>query len=274
MTVVLFCGGQGLRLRERAHDVPKPLVPIGSEPALYHLMRYYAHHGHRHFVLCLGHRAEALVEHFVNARGRVAAEPRDDGSVRVILHADDGGPWTVDLVPTAPAASIGERLRAVRCFVEGTVFLCNYADGLSDLDLPAFLAGFAASGAMAGLISVPAPWGFHLVSVEAGGRVSRVSSAEQSGLRINGGFFAMRREVFDHLGPGEDLARDLFPRLIAAGRLFGYRHDGFWACMDTPQDWRALSEIDAGGAAPWKIWLPPAGARPTPTAAAEAKALR
>jgi glucose-1-phosphate cytidylyltransferase len=274
MTVVLFCGGQGLRLRERANDVPKPLVPIGGEPALYHLMRYYAHHGHRHFVLCLAHGAQAMVEHFVSARGRVAAEPRDDGSVRVILRADDGARWTVHLVPTAPAACVAERLRAVRSFVEGPMFLCNYADGLSDLDLPAFLADFAASGAIAGLISVPAPWGFHLVSVEADGRVSRLSSAEQSGLRINGGFCAMRREVFDHLGPGEDLARDLFPRLIAAGRLFGYRHDGFWACMDTPQDWRTLSEIDAGGAAPWKIWLPQAGAGPAPTPVAEVEALR
>ena len=221
-----------------------------------------------------GHRAETIVEHFASARRRAVVEPRDDGSVRVILRADDGAPWTVDLVPTAPAACIGERLRAARSFVEGPVFLCNYADGLSDLDLPAFLAGFAASGAVAGLISVPAPWGFHVVSVEPGGRVSTVSSAEQSGLRINGGFFAMRREVFDHLGPGETLAPDLFPRLSAAGRLFGYRHDGFWACMDTPQDWRTLSEIDARGAAPWKVWLAPTGARPTTKAAAAAEALR
>ena len=271
VTAVLFCGGQGLRLRERAHDLPKPLVPIGEQPLICHLMSYYAHHGHRRFVLCLGHRAEAFVQYFATCRERVAVEPGHDGSVRVIVHAERLGEWTVDLVPTPPAASIGERLRAVRSFVEDAVFLCNYADGLSDLDLPRFLASFEQSGAMAGLISVAAPWGHHLVRTEPGGRVSALSSANQSDLRINGGFFAMRREIFDQVHPGDDLVGHVFARLVAAGRLFGYRHDGFWACMDTPQDWRRLSELDARGAAPWKVW-PADGGTLAPAAESEESA--
>ncbi len=269
MTVVLFCGGQGRRLRERTDDAPKPLTPIGADPLIRHLMRYYAHHGHRHFVLCLGHGAEAIVEHFAARRGRLAADPASGAGVRVALRGDDV-PWTVDLVTTPPAASLGDRLRAARSSIEGATFLCNYADGLSDLDLPRFVADFTASGAVAGLISVRAPWSAHLVSVDQGGRVTGLASAPEADLRINGGFFAMRREVFEYLGPGEDLVADVFPRLVGAGRLFGHRHDGFWACVDTPQDVRALRERDARGQAPWKVWLP----TPTARAAAPAEALR
>ena len=254
MTVVLYCGGKGLRLREAIGDVPKPLAVIGDEPILLHLMRYYAHHGHRHFVLCLGHQAEDIVRHFATSREAVGLETRGPGATRVTLSMGDLGRWDVDLVRTEPAACIGERLRAVRAHVEGTVFLSNYVDGLSDLHLPTFLDGFAASGALVGLVSVPAPWSFHLVRTDRGGRVSAVSSARESRLRVNGGFFAMRREIFDHLGPGEDLVTDVFPRLVAQGILYGYEHDGFWASMDTPADWRALTELDARGDAPWKVW--------------------
>src|SRR5262245_46877740 len=257
MTVVLFCGGEGRRLRDGLCDVPKPLVPIGGEPILRHLMRYYAHHGHRHFVLCLGYQADGIVRHFAECRERVALDPVAEagmrGTVRVLLRTGDLGQWTVDLVHTPVSASIGERLRAARRHVEDPVFLSNYVDGLSDLDLSRFLARFAASGAVAGLVSVPAPWSFHLVSADRGGRVTAVPSAAQSGLRVNGGFFAMRREIFDYLGAGEDLVADVFPRLIAAGRLFAYEHDGFWASMDTPADWRALAELETRGDAPWKV---------------------
>jgi glucose-1-phosphate cytidylyltransferase len=254
MTVVLYCGGRGLRLREGLGDVPKPLAPIGAEPILRHLMRYYAHHGHRHFVLCLGHQAEDIVQYFATCRERAAMESRGPDATRVVLSMGDLGRWVVDLVRTEPAACVGERLRAVRAHVAGAVFLSNYVDGLSDLHLPTFLDGFAASGAVVGLVSVPAPWSFHLVRTDRDGRVSAVSSARESRLRVNGGFFAMRREIFDHLGPGEDLVTEVFPRLVAQGSLHGYEHDGFWASMDTPADWRALTELDARGDAPWKVW--------------------
>ena len=264
MTVVLYGGGEGRRLREGLGEVPKPLVPIGGEPIVRHLMRYYAHHGHRHFVLCLGHQADVIAQYFATSRERVREAPLGTpgaaGAQRIFLSVPDLGRWTVDLGPTAPGASIGERLRAARALVDGPVFLSNYADGLSDLDLPRFLTRFEASGAVAGLVSVPVPWTYHLVSADGGGRVTAVSSARESGLRVNGGFFAMRREIFEYLGPGEDLVADVFPRLIAAGLLFGYRHDGFWASMDTPADWRALSDLEARGGAPWKVWLRPTSA--------------
>jgi len=263
MTVVLFCGGLGLRLREHRRPVPKPMVKIGGEPILRHLMRYYASYGHGHFVLCLGYRAEVVLRHFIGSPDCVDVETVPDAAVRVHLRSDELGRCTVDLVPTGHETSIGERLRAVRRYITQDIFLANYADGLSDLDLPHFLVRFAESGAAAGLISVRSPSTFHLVSVGRGGLVEEVQSAAAADLRVNGGFFAMRREIFDELVPGEDLVGGLFPRLIAGRRLFGYSHEGFWACMDTPKDRLLLEDMDARGHAPWKVWRRSGGgARP------------
>jgi glucose-1-phosphate cytidylyltransferase len=256
MTVVLFCGGLGIRLRGHAAGVPKPLVPIGGEPILTHLMRWYAHHGHRDFVLCLGHGGQRIVRHFLRAWEPVAAESLPGGVTRLRVRSDPLGKWTVTLVPTGLGARIGERLRAVRRYLDGATFLANYADGLADLDLPEFLTRFRASGALGGLITVRPASTHHLISVDRQGMVDGVRLPAEAGLRVNGGFFAFRSEIFDWLASGEDLIDGLFPRLLAERRLFGYPHDGFWACMDTPKDWLALQEMDADARTPWKVWLP------------------
>jgi glucose-1-phosphate cytidylyltransferase len=259
VTVVLFCGGRGIRLRSHAPSVPKPLVPIGREPLLTHLMRWYAHHGHRNFVLCLGHGGARIARHFLRELDPVATESSTGGVHRVRLRPDPGGDWTVTLVPTGLDASIGERLRAVRGHLDGTTFLANYADGLSDLDLPEFLARFRASGAVGGLITVPHPSTHHLVTADRHGLVESVRLFAASGLRINGGFFAFRPEIFEWLAPGEDLVDGLFPRLVSERRLFAHAHDGFWACMDSPKDWQALQDLAAGERAPWQAWIPAPG---------------
>ena len=255
MTVVLFCGGLGIRLRGHASGVPKPLAPIGREPILTHLMRWYAHHGHRDFVLCLGHGGQRIVRHFLRELEPVAVESLAGGVTRIRVRPDPLGEWTVTLVPTGLRARIGERLRAVRGYLDGATFLANYADGLADLDLPDFLERFRASGALGGLITVRPTSSHHLISVDRQGMVDDVRLASESGLRVNGGFFVFRPEIFDWLAPGEDLIDGLFPRLVAERRLFGYPHDGFWACMDTPKDWLALQEMDAAERTPWKVWL-------------------
>jgi glucose-1-phosphate cytidylyltransferase len=259
VTVVLFCGGLGIRLRGHASGVPKPLAPIGREPILTHLMRWYAHHGHRDFVLCLGHGGQRIVRHFLRELEPVVAESLGGGVTRIRVRPDPLGEWTVTLVPTGLRARIGERLRAVRGYLDGATFLANYADGLADLDLPEFLERFRASGALGGLITVRPTSSHHLISVDRQGMVDDVRLASESGLRVNGGFFVFRPEIFDWLAPGEDLIDGLFPRLVAERRLFGYPHDGFWACMDTPKDWLALQEMDAAARTPWKVWLAASG---------------
>lgn len=256
MTVVLFCGGLGIRLRARVPGIPKPLAPVGGEPILSHLMRWYAHHGHREFVLCLGHGGARIARHYLQGPDCLAVESLPGGSQRIRLRMGDLGEWTVTLVPTGRGARIGERLRAVRGYLDEPTFLANYADGLSNLDLPDFIARFLGSGALGGLITVRPPSTHHLVSVDGHGMVESVRPAAEAGPRVNGGFFAFRREVFDWLDAGEDLVDGLFPRLVARRRLFGYAHDGFWACLDTPKDWLALQEMEATESTPWKVWLP------------------
>lgn len=233
MKVVLFCGGLGTRLREYSPTVPKPLVPIGEHPIVWHLMRYYAHYGHDEFVLCLGHGAELIREY---------VEEQDFD-------------WRVTLVDTGVDASVGERLRSVASHVAGDeMFLANYSDGLSDVPLDRYVEEFRTSSAIGSLLSVRPSQTFHTVRVDPEGVVLAISAARDSDLRINGGFFVFRPEVFEHLHDGEDLVERPFTRLIELGRLRAHRYDGFWAAMDTMKDKVAFDEMEASGMAPWMVW--------------------
>ena len=237
MKVVLFCGGLGTRLKAYSDTIPKPMVAVGDRPILAHLMRYYAHYGHDEFILCLGHGGDAIARWCADD-----AEPRARG-------------WRVTCVETGLRASVGERLVAVRDRVAAEpVFLANYSDALSDLDLHAYLDFFARRGTIAAFASVRPHHTFHVVESDADGRVRTVRGASESGLRVNGGFFALRREIFDHIGAGEDLVEEPFRRLIDTGELSAYRHDGFWHSMDTFKDKQAFDDMVARGTRPWEVW--------------------
>jgi len=234
MKVVLFCGGAGMRLQGVTGDVPKPMVPIGTRPILWHLMKYYAYFGHQDFILCLGHKGSVIKDYFLNH-----GEPV----------------WTVAFAETGAAANVGERLKSVEPCLEGEeMFLANYGDGLSDLPLPAMLDVFRHSSAIASLALVAPAATFDLVSAAPGGIVHSLRPASRSNLWINGGFFVMRRRIFDYIRPGEDLVREPFQRLIAERALLAYKYEGFWQCMDTFKDQQRLENLDQGGRAPWKLW--------------------
>jgi glucose-1-phosphate cytidylyltransferase len=256
MKVVLFCGGLGTRLREYSNTVPKPMVTIGGEPILRHLMKYYAHFGHREFILCLGYRGDVIERHFVEcAEASSAVSHRGMRGHTFSLPESGLGEWKVTLVDTGLDANVGERLKSVEPYLEGdAIFLANYSDALSDLPLPRFLEHFRRQGAVASFACVRPSQTFHSVSLGNGGRVCEIRPASESGLWINGGFFAFRREIFDYLHAGEDLVGEPFRRLIAREQLIGYRHDGFWACMDTLKDKQAFDDMVARGEVPWEVW--------------------
>jgi glucose-1-phosphate cytidylyltransferase len=233
MKVVLFCGGAGMRLRGVADDLPKPMVPIGTRPILWHLMKYYAYFGHKDFILCLGHKGDVIQDYFLN-------------------HGEPD--WTIDFAETGAASNVGERLKSVQPRLDGEeMFLANYGDGLSDLPLPAMLAVFRRSSAVATLALVAPTATFDLVGAEPGGIVRSLGPVSRSDLRINGGFFAMRSRIFDYIRPGEELVGEVFQRLIAERALLAYKYEGFWQCMDTFKDMQRLETLDQG-AAPWKLW--------------------
>jgi glucose-1-phosphate cytidylyltransferase len=236
MKVVLFCGGLGTRLREHSDTIPKSLATIGSRPIIWHLMRYYAHFGHTHFVLCLGYRGEMIREFFEQDE-----EPRPA--------------WRIDLVDTGQDATIAERLRAVKDRLEGDeLFLANYSDGLSDLPLPSYLEAFRARDAVAGFVAVRNPQSFHVVSVDPAGTVTAFTRAQDADVWINGGFFVFRPAIFDYIHDGEELVEAPFRRLMQAGRLYSYKHQGFWAAIDTYKDKVSFDRRQACGDTPWEVW--------------------
>jgi len=256
MKVVLFCGGLGTRLREHSDTIPKPLVGIGYRPLLWHLMRYYAHFGHRDFILCLGYRGDMIREYFLNYKEEMSNDfTWRDGGRRIELHGTDVQDWNVTFVDTGLHSNIAERLVRVRPHLEGVEeFFANYADGLSDLPLDRMLEDFRAKAALASFVAVHSPQSFHVVRAAADGAVQSLGMAQAAPVRINGGFFVLRREVFDHIRPGEELVEQPFARLIALRKLFSFPWDGFWQCMDTFKDKMAYERMEGKGECPWKVW--------------------
>lgn len=263
MKVVLFCGGMGMRLREFSETIPKPLVPVGQRPILWNLMKYYAHYGHKDFILCLGYRAEAIKNYFIHYDERLTNDfVLEKGGANVELLGSDIDDWTITFVDTGLSANIGMRLRAVRRHLAGEeIFLANYADGLSDLRLDTYLDRFRASGRIASMVSVAVPQTFHTVEADDQGFVRRMEDVSRSQVRVNGGFFAFRQEIFDHIRPGEELVAEPFQRLIEQRELIVHPHDGFWLSMDTFKDKSRFEELLRDGDAPWRVWDEPAAER-------------
>jgi glucose-1-phosphate cytidylyltransferase len=261
--VVLFCGGLGTRLREHSDTIPKPLVNVGYRPIIWHLMRYYAHYGHKEFILALGYRGHQIREYFLNY---VEAMSNDftlsKGGKQIDLHSSDIQDWRITFVDTGMHSNIGQRLLRVRKYVEKEeMFLANYSDGLSDVPLDTMVDEFRARKLVASFAAVRSLQSFHFVQASPEGLVTAMGPLNQD-TQINGGFFVLRREIFDYINEGEELVEQPFHRLIDRNLLGTYRHDGFWQAMDTFKDKIAFDRREARGDCPWAVWngSQPAGA--------------
>ncbi len=256
MKVVLFCGGHGMRLRDYSERIPKPLVEVGPHPILWHLMKYYAHYGHKDFILCLGHGGAAIKKYFKEYDETFANDfVMEQGGRHIELLRRDIDDWRITFVDTGANSNIGQRLLRVKQHLEGEKeFLANYADGLSDLDLDAYLDYFHRRGRIACFLSIPAPHTFHVVDADAEHQVHSLQLVSQSNVRVNGGFFAFRREIFDYLQEGEELVIEPFARLAKEKQLLARPYDGFWRNMDTFKDKIGLDEIWSKGNPPWCVW--------------------
>ena len=244
-----------MRIREHSGPLPKPMVRVGYRPVLWHLMKYYAHYGHKDFILCLGHGADHVKRYFVDYDETVSNDFVLTGGRDVNLLRSDIHDWRITFVDTGHHASVGERLVAVREHLGGDEwFLANYADGLTDAPLDAVIDVARASGRAATFLGVRPNYTSHVVESDASGAVTGVQHVTEMGLRINGGFFVMRQGVFDRMGPGEDLLGPPALRMAAEGELGTYAYDGFWACMDTFKEKKMLEDIYNTGLAPWEVW--------------------
>jgi glucose-1-phosphate cytidylyltransferase len=245
-----------MRLREHAEALPKPLVPVGHRPIIWHVMKYYAHFGQKDFVLCLGYKSAAIKEYFLRYNEAISNDfVMSEGGRHLQLLGTDIQDWTITFAETGLNANIGQRLQAVERYVHGDeVFLANYADGLTDFWLPSMIDHFMQSGKVAAFLCVQPTHSFHMVALGEGHQVTGIQHLSRSGLHVNGGYFIFRKAIFNYIRDGEELVEEPFQRLIEEGRLAGYRHDGFWLPMDTFKDKQLLEDMCARGIAPWEVW--------------------
>jgi len=254
MKVVLFCGGLGTRIREYSENIPKPMVPVGNHPILLHVMQYYSQYGHKDFVLCLGYKANIIKEFVLNYKPQTYMDCVVSGfGSKVELLGRPEEEWRVTLLDTGIWRNIGQRLWAVRDHVKGEeMFLANYSDGLTDVNLDHMVETFKQSGKLACFLAVRPPLTYHLADIDDDGSVVEFRSSDRSDIWINGGYFILRPEIFDYMREGEELVLEPFSRLIADDQLLAYRHDSFWRSMDTLRDRQILEDLVEQGEMPWR----------------------
>lgn len=256
MKVVLFCGGLGTRLREYSETIPKPLVNIGPRPIIWNLMKYYAHYGHKEFILCLGYRGDMIKDYFLNYNECLSNDfTMSEGGKKVELANSDIDNWKISFVDTGINSNLGERLMAVKSYLDDEdQFLVNYSDGLSDLDLESYVQHFEEKDAIASFVGVRPSQSFHAMHSDEDGYVNQIERIGASDFWINGGFFVLKKEIFGYMKLGEELVEKPFRRLIDEKKLISYKYSGFWKSMDTFKDKKDYDSLYDKGDMPWCVW--------------------
>lgn len=256
MKVVLFCGGLGTRLKEYSETTPKPMVEIGNRPIIWHIMKYYAHFGHKDFILCLGYKGDVIKNYFLNYDECTSNDfVLTKGGKEVRLYNSDISDWTISFIETGLNSNIGQRLLSVKKYLQDEdVFLANYSDGLVDLDLSKYLDDFNNTNKTACFLSVKPSQSFHVVDFGDNNKVIKIIPVAKSDLWVNGGFFIFNNKIFNYMNEGEELVLEPFQRLIAKNELITYKHNGFFACLDTFKEKQMLDEMYANGTMPWVLW--------------------
>jgi glucose-1-phosphate cytidylyltransferase len=257
MKVVILCGGLGTRLREETEFRPKPMVPIGSLPILWHIMKIYAHHGHTEFVLCLGYKGEMIKDYFRNYHWntsdvtiRLGAQPDIQYHTS---HQEEN--WSVTLVDTGATTMTGGRLKRVLPFIGEDNFLLTYGDGLTDSNINASIESHRASNAIVTLTAVQPESRFGELGLEGSTVTAFSEKPDHADGFINGGFFVVNKRIGDYL-TGDDciLERQPLNCLASEGKIHAYKHAGFWQCMDTYREQQLLTSLWENNKAPWKVW--------------------
>ncbi len=256
MKVVILCGGLGTRLREETEYRPKPMVPVGGRPILWHIMKLYARHGHKEFILCLGYKGEVIKDYFRNYLWNTSDVTLKLGrNPQIRYHSNhEEEDWTVTLLETGLETQTGGRLRRALPFIEDDTFLFTYGDGLSDSDINASIAFHREHGAVATMTAVKPSGRFGELAMDGRTITAFREKPEQESGYINGGFMVLDKRVAGYLDDSDTCVFERGPleRLTREGQLKAYCHDGFWQCMDTYREQQMLDQMWRSGNAPWK----------------------
>lgn len=260
MKTVILCGGFGTRIRDVADDIPKPMIPIGNRPILWHIMKYYSTYGFRDFVICLGYRGESIKRYFLDYE----AFSRDvtvnlGGEKPIRFHTqNDEADWEVTLADTGLKSMTGSRISRIRKYIgDDTDFMLTYGDGLGDVNLPELIAYHKSHGKILTVTGVYPPGRFGELETNGEGLATSFAEKPQvSGGMISGGFFICKRELFEYVGDQEDLIfeRDTMNELVKRKEMMVYKHSGFWQPVDTYREYKLLNDLYDRNEAPWMVW--------------------
>jgi glucose-1-phosphate cytidylyltransferase len=253
MKVILLAGGLGTRLSEYTESLPKPMVPIGGKPILWHIMKSYAYFGHKDFYVALGYKAEVIKEYFLNYRSLNADFTVDLGTGAVTAHQEDKVDWKVTLVNTGQKSLTGGRIKRLKPFIGNETFLLTYGDGLSDVNLDSLINFHKSHGKLITMTAVRPSARFGELELDSDRVTSFKEKPQLHEGWINGGFFVMEPECME-LIDGDEIMLEREPLVAAArqGELMAYRHGGFWQCMDTKRDHELLTKLWESDTAPWR----------------------
>ena len=261
MKVVILCGGQSTRIRDVAEDLPKPMIPIGGRPILWHIMKYYAQSGFNEFVLCLGYKGQVIRDFFLNYEAHTKDFTLTLGAREKAIHfhsdhAESG--WKITFAETGLQAMTGARVYRIRKYLENEPhFFLTYGDGVGNVDLKRLLAFHQEQGKIMTVSAVRPPGRYGELMGDSSHRVTEFNEKPQAtGGRISGGFFVCRSEIFEYLSNSDDLVLEESPmrQLVQDGQMMMFDHDGFWQPMDTYRDYLLLSRLWEQGKAPWAVW--------------------
>ena len=256
MKTVILAGGLGTRTSEESYLKPKPMIEIGDQPILWHIMKYYSSFGFHDFIICCGYKGHVIKEYFADYylhRSDVTFDFSNEN--RMTVHQNVAEPWRVTLVDTGLMTQTGGRVKRVQKYIGSEPFMLTYGDGVSDVDLNALIAQHQASGKVATLTGIQPAGRFGVLDVDGQTVTGFREKAREDGGWINGGFMVFEPEIFGRLGDENCvLEREPLETLAREGQLGVYRHSGFWQCMDTQRDKTRLEALWQSGDAPWCIW--------------------
>jgi len=256
MKVVILAGGVGSRISEESVVRPKPMIEIGGKPILWHIMKIYSHFGFNDFVICLGYKGYMISEYFTHYRLHTSDLTVNLANNDLEIHRSSSEPWKVTLIDTGENTMTGGRIKRIQPYVKNETFMLTYGDGLADIDLTKLLEFHRSHGRSSTLTAVRPPGRFGLLNMEEEDRVHTFTEKPAGdGGYMNGGFFVCEPKVFDYLtGDSTIWERDPLERLAKDGELMAYKHNSFWAALDTLRDKNQLESMWNAGKAPWKVW--------------------